>query len=176
MSTVTNQKLFYAQLMFDAFTDHLRKAETPRERLCAKGYAEACVLQLMLAYRCFLDEIVNAYRLRDLNVPGGLGAHLLQAYTEACVARDVASPELNYFCELSKDKSTWLSALLDLFEHAYQSSEPEQDTFSEQSQNIIFVQQIDKIDPLKTQATQLVWILDGMRSAIEYCRHTMQEY
>lgn len=162
--------------MFDALADYLRKAETPRERLCVKGYAEGCVLQLMLVYRCFLDEIVNAYRLRDLNVPGGLGAHLLQAYTEACVARDVISPELNYFCELSKDKSTWLSALLDLFQHTYQNSGLEQDAFLAQSQNTISVQQIDKIDPLETQKTQLVWILDGMRSAIAHCRHTMQEY
>lgn len=175
MSNMTNQKLFFAQLQLDAFAGMLHKAQTPRERLVAQGHADACILQLMLAYRCFLDEISQAYRLRDLALPEGLGAHVLPAYVEACAKRDVISPELNYLYELSKDETSALTALVQLFEQQYRINESEVKAPGPNEQRIN-MQALDEIDPLAALLDRLVWIMRHLRSAIEHCRHTLQEY
>lgn len=175
MSKLTNQKLLFAQVQLDACAEILHQAQTPREHLLAQSHAEACVLHLMQVYRCFLDEISGAYRLQDLALPSGLGAYLLPAYVDACLKRDVISPEFNYLHELSKDPASCLSVLALLFEQQCQVPAAETKTHDHSEQRIT-LQSSEAQDPLLTLLDRLVWLLPAFRAAIAHCRQTLQEY
>ena len=180
MQSATNQKLLFARSQLDAFSVALGASQVPRDRVLAKGFADACTYQLMSAWHSLLQEVLLNYKVHLPLQPRNLGQGMLDEYAAACQQQGLVAPELNFMFNLAKDKQSFLGQLLALFEQALADTMaqevPTASHSSETIENKIAVEQIEVSDALDLQFQQLERILEELKELIQHCRQTMQEY
>lgn len=180
MQPETNRKLLFAQSQLDSLSAALENLQAPRDQLLARGLADGCVYQLMAVWHSLLQEILANYKVQSPVSSPYLGPGMTVNYIEACQQQGLVAPELNYALKLENNGQSCLGLLLALFDKALIDT-PVQGTSveSEAGQNIenrIAIEQLGATEPLQQQCQQLARILKELKSLIQHCRQTMQEY
>jgi hypothetical protein len=184
LQSETNQKLLFAQLQLDSLSAALENSQTPRDQLLARGFADACVYQLMAVWHSLLEEILASYKVQPPVSSRYLGPNMAANYIEACQQQGLVAPELNYTLKLAKNGQSCLGLLLVLFDKALVGtpvqSMPAENAPRQNAENLITIEQVGAPDSpqyaLQQQCQQLACILKELKELVQHCRQTMQEY
>ena len=175
MQSITNQKILFAQSQLESLVCALEQTETPRERLVARGFADACVYHLMSALRALLQEILSNYKVMGVSPMHTLGGEMIGGLLKGCEQEGIVIPELNYIYELSKKNRSCISQLHSLFDQAIGGFSVPDDTQSN-NRGQIALRQVHTTDPLTMQCQRLEVIVEDVKALVQHCRQNMQEY
>lgn len=117
--SLVNQKLVYAGSLM-ALAASQGEPATTNQRLQRRALEDSVLLQLALAYRFYLRELGENYRLKQLN-------HISDAagLVSALVAANKSPSEAQELLDLEQSSGSWLAQLLAAADSLYRSPEPQ---------------------------------------------------
>lgn len=161
MRNHTNEKLSRVK----ALLVQLQKAATDSNLVAA--LAEAVLLELGLAYRCFLSELATAHGLAEQAPANATALAASLAERQSCVA------EVGELANLERERD-WPHTLLAIAEAPAQ---PTPGRASSKAQDgLINVLQVDEITNNKLNYSSCFEIYQALRTCIEHQRDMAQEW
>jgi len=168
--SLVNQKFAYAKSMLGL----LAEGEGTHSRLQQQALIDACVFHCVSAYRFYVRELGENYRVKNL-----AAIHSAQLLVDALFVMDKSPSEASELAELEVDSESWLGHLLGYFNQLQQSPSAPKEAKAFVSDTLIQAVDITEASLESFAAptiSDLTSALDSFRQLIQRQRETSAEY